>query len=858
MLDDRVQRASESGAGSPDTTWYSDEDQLLGMVRQDRARVTPPSIPGYEGLHELRRGGQGVVYVGTQAATKQKVAIKVLLAGSLASPAQRRRFEREAELAASLRHPNIVRVFASGTTGEGWPYIVMEFVEGWSLDETIRVATITRSRLPDEPAPGPEAIVRERAELLAKIASAVAHAHVRGVLHRDLKPGNIRVDAAGEPRVLDFGLAKALATGPDSLEISHTGQFLGSLPWASPEQAGEGAVDTRTDVYALGVIAYQLLTGSQPYDTSGGVARALDAIRSAIPAPPRSLNPAIDDDLQAIVLACLAKDPSRRYQSAIDLHADLASWLEGEPIRARRESGWDALRRAARRYRRAAWATGLVAVGLAAAAGVTAYQAREISRQRDQVEAQRARAEAVSTFLVKMLAAPHPERDGRDVKVAEVLDEAARDAAALDDIGARADIRLTLGQSYSALGLYDLAADQLQPALADATTRYGERSDQALRTLEELGIARYYQGRHGEAIEIMERVVDARRATSGPGHVPTLHALQTLASCLKETPRLGEALEIEREVARELAALRGPTHPDAIRARVNLANTMRILDQPGPALKELEEVADLVARSGLERTGEGLSALANLALASYAAGKRDRAVEVLERALPIAADLNGPDHPETLKVRNNLANALIGTGRNDQAEPMLREVIESQRRALGPRHAHLVPSLNNLATLHKRRNDPGGAEALLREALAIAGERLGPDHQTTLTTVSNLGELLGKTGRAPEAVALMAPALARSRAAYGDTHSMTLLLVHNLGSTHMEAREFELAEPLLAESYRGAREASGPTSEDATLGAWQLMKLYQRWERPDLEKQWQDVYERDSGDRRDKHESRRL
>jgi serine/threonine protein kinase len=332
------------------------------MATLTEVPVAPPestiAIEGYEVLHELHRGGQGVVYKAYQKSMKRKVAIKVLLHGKYSSVSARRRFEREIELVASLKHPNIIAVYDSGITSDNRPYCVMDYIEGQPLDKYIR-----RSQLPLE----------DTLQLFGKICDAVTYAHQRGVIHRDLKPANILVDAAGSPRVLDFGLAKHLA-GPADRVVSVTGQIVGTLPYMSPEQAegSSGEVDTRSDVYSLGVILYELLTGRYPYPVVGQMADVLKHIVETPAATPssqwspdtgvsgskskrfRSGKCPIDDEIQTIVLQCLAKERERRYESAGGLLRDIERYLADQPIEAKRDSTWYVLRKLMRRH---AWGT---------------------------------------------------------------------------------------------------------------------------------------------------------------------------------------------------------------------------------------------------------------------------------------------------------------------------------------------------------------------------------------------------------------------------------------------------------------------------------------------------------------------
>jgi len=300
--------------------------------------VQPPlSLPGYEIIRELHRGGQGVVYQALQHGTRRTVAIKVMREGPLATRREKARFDREVEVLSQLNHPNIVTIYESGKAGGCFHY-VMDYIEGEALDEWM--------------ARGPHSI-EETLRLFVKICDAVNAAHLRGVIHRDLKPSNIRIDGNGEPHILDFGLAKVSSEDAQTEAVTITGQFLGSLPWASPEQA-EGAldrIDVRTDVYSLGVILYQMLTDRFPYTVVGTMREVLDNILKAEPAKPSAFCRQINDEVETIVLKCLSKERERRYQIAGELARDIRHYLQGEPIEAKRDSTLYVLRKTLHRYR---------------------------------------------------------------------------------------------------------------------------------------------------------------------------------------------------------------------------------------------------------------------------------------------------------------------------------------------------------------------------------------------------------------------------------------------------------------------------------------------------------------------------
>ncbi len=309
----------------------------------------PPAIPGYQIKKELGRGGMGRVYLARQLATKRSVALKVMLAGRHADERQRRRFEREVEIAAGLQHPHIARVYASGLY-EDRHWFAMEYVEGVALDQYVEQGQLG---------------LRDLLALFARICHAVSHAHQRGIIHRDLKPANILVDSKAQPRILDFGLAKQmdrLADAEDGLSLP--GEVAGTPAYMSPEQTyGEpGRVETRSDVYSLGVILYRLLTGQSPYGTGKSVAQLLRAINETEPPPPRQVRKDIPDDVNAIVMKSMGKSAAFRYQSAGELGRDVEAYLAGRPVIAKQGSGWYMLRKTAFRYRKVGAAVAAVIV----------------------------------------------------------------------------------------------------------------------------------------------------------------------------------------------------------------------------------------------------------------------------------------------------------------------------------------------------------------------------------------------------------------------------------------------------------------------------------------------------------------
>ncbi len=723
------QPESERPVGAPgDRPASSADDDLIAAARlAAEARSSGPAepdlpapdyFPGYVVVREIHRGGQGIVYQAVHKGTKRKVAIKVMREGALASVKERTRFEREVEILAQLDHPCIVAVHDSGSV-EGRFFYVMDYISGATLD-----VWISQKELP----------IAEVLELFVKICEAVNAAHLKGVIHRDLKPANVRVDANGRPHIVDFGLAK-VATGDfsdDDRLMTMTGQFIGSLPWASPEQAQgiPGMIDVRTDVYSLGVMLYQMLTGRFPYQVVGNMRDVLENILRSEPARPSTVRRQINNEIETIVLKCLAKERERRYQNAGEVSRDILHYLRGEPIEAKRDSGWYVLRKTARRYR-GAFAAGAVflvlLVAFAAAMSVLYAQKKRAladlaveSAAKDEALAlagsEADAKQAVIDTLESWFTAPDPTMgSGKDVTVREVVDDAAAELDAGSGLDPRVEgaLRAVIGRTYFNLGLGGAAEAHLRRAREIFLSLEGPDHEETLYCTASLGVVLDGLGRGEEARALLEEAVERSRRLHGLGHERTVTSLNNLAQ--------------SRKAARDLAAAE-PLLRDAVAGAESLS-------PPNPSLLA-------IVRSNL---GELLMMM----------GRRDEAAEPLRGAVEALAESEGPDHPNTARARLRLGVLLSQTGRRAEAEA---EYVEAERvlaGALEATHGDLLNARFYLAVLLDEDGRCGEAVPLFERVVWSAEQTLAPEHPALAWYRHLHGKALVNCGRAEEARPLL-------------------------------------------------------------------------------------------------------
>jgi serine/threonine protein kinase/tetratricopeptide (TPR) repeat protein len=840
------------------------------------------TIGPYKLLELIGEGGMGSVWMAQQTEpVKRLVAIKLIKAG-MDSKQVIARFEAERQALALMDHPNIARVLDGGANDAGRPYFVMDLVKGVPI-----------TRYCDEHHLTP----RQRLELFIPICQAIQHAHQKGIVHRDLKPSNVLVapyDGRPVVKVIDFGVAKA--TGQqltDRTLVTGFGAIVGTLEYMSPEQAelNNHDIDTRSDIYALGVLLYELLTGAVPFSRKdlahAGVLEMLRVIREQEPSKPstklssaeglptlaanRGTEPAkltklVRGELDWIVMKALEKDRNRRYETANGFAMDVQRYLADEPVEACPPSARYRLRKFARKHR-AALTTSAIFVFLliAGIVGTTWGMMWAMQSQRREAE----RAEGERTAKQEALAAAEAEKAARlqaQKRLAQIergvelfagmlrgitprleekggmplyqqLRQKAEQAAAelneevVGDPQAVARLQTVMGNTLRGLGSYATAVVVLEKARATRERELGGDHPDTLITLNGLASAYQDAGRLPEAVPIFEQIRDLRVAKLGADHPSALSSNNNLAGAYQDVGRLPEAIQLYEQVRDGWVAKRGIDHPSTLTSMNNLAGAYLDAGNLLEAIRLYEQIRDArVPKLGAEHP-DTLATLSYLAQAYQVAGKLPEAIQSLEKVRDAQVAKLGAEHPDTLTTLHNLAVAYRVAGKLPAAIQLFEKVRDAQVAKLGAEHPDTLRTLNNLAVAKRKTGKLTEAIQMLENVRDVNVTKLGADHPSTLSTLNNLAGAYQDAGRLPEAIRLYEQA-AEGMAKRDFLHAYAGPTVHNTVRAYAGDRQFDKAEAwqrrwLAHVGKKAGAKSSAYADELVSLGS--LLLKQEKW-----------------------------
>ncbi len=832
----------------------------------------------------IGRGGMGVVFSASQDQPfRRRVALKIIQPG-ISSRKVLARFEAERQALAIMDHPNIARVIdagvlpnekgeATGADGIEQPYFVMELIDGIPITTYCDQARMTP---------------RQRLELMIPICEAIQHAHQKGVIHRDIKPSNVLIteyDSRPVPKIIDFGVAKAIGTQLSDLSLqTDFGQVVGTLEYMSPEQAGlnQQDVDSRSDIYSLGVLLYELLTGTTPLNkkqlSEAAMMEVFRIIQQVEPQRPstristtdeapsvaanRNTEPArlsglVRGDLDWIAMKALEKDRSRRYQTANALAVDLRHFLQDEPVTASPPSAGYRLRKFIRRNRIMATASAGIALAIVIGAAVSTLGWMEAHRQfkiaseaeskqreaRELAETRLKQVESGITVLSNVFRDLTPgtaddvddNTDQRDLRIALAnrLEGAARQIQTenMGDPLGIARLQYQLGISLLELKQAARAREVFTQSLAVLQRELGAEHLETLNCLDRLALCLQQEGKRNEALELFQKVLESKRRTIGESHLDSLATGNNIASLLTLLGRFDEAIAQHESSIIAMTENFGIEAPVSMSAINNLGVALVKAGRASSAVKSLEENLERRQRVLGKEHPDTSRSIESLAMCYRSLGQREKVAPLLEESLRVTQSLYGPDNPKTLRCVSNLAIILQDLGDNKRSIPLLEQVLRQRRILLGSEHPDALASASNLGIAYRRDKRYGEAIALLQESLDGRRRTLGADHPDTLSSLNNLATCWKAQGEAAKALPLLEEAVASRRRVLGNEHPDVFESLNNLAGAVKELNQYERAESIYREVIAGREKLLGLDHPSTFLAIYNFASMYRDWNR---------------------------
>jgi eukaryotic-like serine/threonine-protein kinase len=779
----------------------------------------PQQIGRYRILRRLGRGGMGEVFEAEQTEpVHRKVALK-LIKGGMDTQEVLARFDSERQALALMNHLNVARMLDGGATEQGRPYFVMEYIQGVPITEYCDAHELSTS---------------ERLELFVQVCDGIQHAHQKGIVHRDIKPSNVLVTAEDQkviPKIIDFGLAKALGqSDADMTQFTHIGQVIGTPTYMSPEQVSGSDIDTRTDVYSLGVLLYQLLVGTVPFDLKVTPQEGWDAFRKKIreqepirpsvrssslgdsspeTAKKRRIDPAswsreLRGDLDWITLRALEKDRTGRYQSPSELAADITRHLNHEPVLASPPSTVYRVRKFVRRHRIGVAAAAIVAMALIAGiTGTTVGLIRATRAERKAVE-EAENTRQLSDFLLGLFRVSDPsEARGNSITAREILDKGAQKIER--ELGGRpvikAEMMRTMGEVYISLGLYGQAQPLLEKSLVIARTAGSDNLGVQSNTLLQLAAFYIGQGKNHEALPLAQEGLQLRERVLGPEHPEVARGLLIVGIIYRNTGKLAEAKGfLERSLAIREKTL-GPEHADTLDSLFHLAWLHNLMRNFKEAAKCYERILTIREKLGPGQP-EVARALSDLGIVRSNMGDYAGALKLYQQALAIRERVLGPNHKDVGDSVNNIGTALWNLGRFHEARPYYQRALEIMEKAFGPEHPAVAEILRNLALLLNALGEEEKARPLYERTLAIQEKASGADSPQLTGILTDFGWLLYEIGEYDKSRLVFMRALNLREKAGGPENARIAYILMLLGDLHRDAGHYGAAQSVFERALK--------------------------------------------------------